>query len=153
MKTVIIYNKYILTEDGKVFNSETNHEFKSNSKGLVRLNARQTISVRKHVLLHFNTFICIHCNKTVDTNINPVRKYDNCLHYVCNSCRRAQRRISAKRHYKNNPEMHKKFRRRQVEELTDSYVAGVMQGTVKALPTELIKAKRQQLKLHRNVGN
>jgi transposase-like protein len=148
VETVIIYDKYTLTRDGKVFNSKTNHEFKPNSKGMVKVNNGKSISIRKQVLLNFGVFTCTHC-KQEKPKEQGFNKRPNILSYVCHTCGKNLKRISANKRYKLNPEPHKAFHQKQINNLTDSYVAGVIGYSVKLLPNELINAKRQQLKLRR----
>ena len=58
-------------------------------------------------------------------------------------------RMAKKRWDKNNPDERKTHNKKNVELLTDSYVAGRLKMQVSDAPPELLEAKRQQILIHR----
>jgi hypothetical protein len=113
----------------------------------VRINGK-TMSVRLLLLNAFNIYYCRSCDKKQKTIKKPLR-------FTCKECRRNQVNKTQSKWAKNNPDKIKAKTLIQSKNLSNSLIVNQYLGyNIKDnIPEHIIKLKRKQILLHRELKN
>lgn len=142
--------KYTITEDGVITVCKTNKTLKEDKQGIVSFyshikNKYVRRSVRKLIWLNHNIFFCIHCQKKSKERHDCKGKSG----YTCMKCGRARVLVNYLKWRDKNPEIAALSNGSKA--LTDAYIHRSLYVKNKSLPKELVQAKRDQLKLFREL--
>lgn len=148
--------QYSIREDGRVIKHNNNkniilgYPFKKSYS--IRINEK-VITLTTSTLLkkYFNYIICNICHNKTYNKIDLDKKKPR----MCNNCSKQRRILAVSNWKKKNPIQHKKHQTTQSIRhsitLSDNYIMNVLNVIKIVTPKQLIKAKRQQLILHRTL--
>lgn len=151
--------QHSIREDGVVLIHYNNHKYGrifydvpkiSNEKSGLVIIGNKNRTVRKLMRDNLNMFLCKNCSCKVKFNSKLFRTYG----YQCMSCTATERKIKNKQFRLDNPEYDKNKKKKIVNEISDGYIKNVLKRKESVyLPDPLLKLKRNQLKLFRELKN
>jgi len=164
MKTKFIKGtnkKYSIREDGVVF---SNYYFNNNGDKVKRKYPLKSRKDKDRIVVqinygkekgskctkalvkkYFGFFHCKKCNKKTKDNDNNIQ------YFFCSKCTKEKRRLNSAKFKRNNPEKIKLSRNKYRKDLKDGYISTVLRCTTQDLTPEIIDAKKNHLKLHREL--
>jgi hypothetical protein len=163
MKTKFIKGtdkKYSIREDGVVF---SNYYFNRNGDKVKRKNPLKSRKDKDRIIVqinygeakgpkctkalvkeYFGFFYCKKCSKKTKDN-------NNIQYFFCKKCTKEKRRLNSAKFKSNNPEKIKLSRDKYRKDLKDGYISTVLRCATQNLTPEIIDAKKNHLKLYREI--
>lgn len=154
--------QYSIREDGKVIKHYSilkNKKLKYYDK-VLKIKAGNTVSAYKIdfnintlLLIYFKYKLCKECRSKI---------YKETKEYYCNICKTNNKRISNKRkqrlkayyntkHLESNINRVKKSNKYHIDNLSNAYLASLLRVKIDIIPNDIIKAKKQQMLLYREI--